>query len=315
MPRMTRLNSPGSLVHIIARGIDGVQIFFKDEDRAEFLSRLSALKTATQYKCLAWCLMDNHYHLFMRTNDVPMSKLMRPLNGGYARWFNKKYQRRGYLFQDRYKSILCQDLEYARQLLRYIHLNPLRGGKVRTLKELKTWQWCGHGFLSGISNKWAESLQDRKESLRRFGASESEAIRNYLEFLEQGIVETDLKNAGRLSPADTAEVEGSFKGWPAVIGDPDYVKAAMEKHAIGLHRKHRKADYGAILEKLSNRICEQFKLQRNDLLIRGRRNARSEARSAFCFRASREELIPHSVIAHFLHVTIPTVSFMIARCR
>ena len=105
------------MVHIMARGLDGMTIFRDDADRDFFLSRLSKNLKRTGYTCHAWALMDNHYHLFLRTSEPPMSRLTRPLNGSYCRRFNRKYKRRGYMFQDRFKSVLCQDQEYAKLLI------------------------------------------------------------------------------------------------------------------------------------------------------------------------------------------------------
>jgi len=125
---------------------------------------------------------------------------MRPVNSGYAQYYNKKYKRRGYLFQDRFKSTLCQDQDYAEELIRYIHLNPLRAGKVKSLDQLKTFAWCGHGFLIGdVKNAYGEQFQNREEPLRRFGENETDAIKAYLQYLAQGCPGEDNKKAGGLT--------------------------------------------------------------------------------------------------------------------
>jgi hypothetical protein len=246
---------------------------------------------------------------------------MRPLNSGYAQHYNKKYKRKGYLFQDRFKSVLCQDQEYAMELIRYIHLNPLRAGMVKTLEQLKTWAWCGHGYLLGVENAYGERFQNREECLRRFGSNENGtlktynetgAIEAYLRFLEQGC-NGDMTKAGQLSITEATEIAGSRKGWPAVIGTPDFVKNAMEKYKMNLNRKHRKADYNVVLNNLSDKICTDYGFTKDELLRRGKKNKRSEARAAFCSQAHLEELIPLSVIARYLKMTISPVSVLIKR--
>ena len=149
MPRKPRLSVPGALHHVMARGIEGRPIFKSDEDRLKFLSLLAHGIAKSGFKCYAWVLMENHYHLLLRANEMPLSSFMRPLNSRYAHWFRKKSQSRGYLFQDRFKSIATQDQGYIEQLVRYIHLNPLRAGICRTIAELDRYPWSGHSALVG----------------------------------------------------------------------------------------------------------------------------------------------------------------------
>jgi REP element-mobilizing transposase RayT len=313
MPRMMRFEFPGSLVHIMARGIDGKVVFADDEDRGQFLAMLRSGIAASGYRCLAWCLMDNHYHLLLRTNENRMSAVMRPLNGGYARWFNRKYSRRGYLFQDRYKSVLCQDQEYALQLIRYIHLNPLRGGQVQSINELKSYRWCGHGFFIGVQGALGDGFQHREEALRRFGADERDALRSYQEFLARGIDSSDLQHSGQLTGDDTTELTGAFRGWPAVIGDADFARKAMEGHEVRVHRRHRQADYGEVLDRVADAVCAQCGIARETLFRRGWGDVRTQARSQFCHRAHVDELIPQMVIARYLLVTVSAVAALLKR--
>ncbi|MBD3321409.1 MAG: hypothetical protein GF350_09980, partial [Chitinivibrionales bacterium] len=251
MPRMARFEMPGSMYHVMARGINGIKIFGDEEDRIEFLKRFAGNMKKCGFKCLAWCLMDTHYHLQIRTNENPLSKLMRPLNGGYARWFNKKYQRNGYLYQDRFKSVLCQDSEYSRRLIRYIHLNPLRGGKVLSLEKLKKYRWGGHAFLVNSPDSLGKDFQNRKDALRRFGRTEKDAVKKYCSYLAEAVDVDNPEKSGLLAEDDFIELSGSEKGWPAVIGDPEFAQAAMARHDVNIFRRHRKADYSIALEKIA----------------------------------------------------------------
>ena len=130
MPRKSRIDAPGALHHVIARGIERGQIFRNDGDRSHFLIRLGDILTETNTACYAWALIPNHFHLLLRTGNVTISTTMRRLLTGYANWFNRRHRRYGHLFQNRYKSILCQEDAYLLELVRYIHLNPLRAGIV-----------------------------------------------------------------------------------------------------------------------------------------------------------------------------------------
>ena len=148
MPRTARLDAPGVLHHVMIRGIERRDIFRNNEDREDFIERLKVLCPKTQTSCYGWALMSNHAHFLFRTGTTPLSKLMRSLLTGYVIGFNRRHKRSGQLFQNRFKSIVCQEDIYLQELVRYIHLNPVRAGIVNTLDELRGYQYCGHSCLS-----------------------------------------------------------------------------------------------------------------------------------------------------------------------
>ena len=125
MPRQARIDAPGALHHIIARGIERRRIFRTRKDYLDFIDRLSSLLDSTGTRCYAWALIPNHFHLLLKTGSVPIATVMRRLLTGYAVSFNNRHCRHGHVFQNRYKSILCQEETYLKELVRYIHLNPL----------------------------------------------------------------------------------------------------------------------------------------------------------------------------------------------
>ena len=147
MPRQPRLDAPGLLQHVMARGIERREIFKDDKDRESFLQRFAIILEETQTQCYAWSLIPNHFHLLIRTGVTPLSKIMRRLMTGYAVTFNKRHKRSGYLFQNRYKSVVCEEDPYFLELIRYI--NPLRAKLVQDLKELDKYPWAGHSAILG----------------------------------------------------------------------------------------------------------------------------------------------------------------------
>ncbi|MFP4087174.1 MAG: transposase [Desulfobacteraceae bacterium] len=165
-------------------GIERRRIFRDNQDRQDFVDRLSRVLKETSTTCLAWCLMDNHFHLLLKTGHCPIAGVMRRVLTGYAVTFNRRHKRSGHLFQNRYKSILCQEEPYLLELVRYIHLNPLRGGIVGLLEKLDRFEFCGHGVLMGNrKNDW----QDVDTVLSRFGAKVHAGRRGYRHFLMEGI--------------------------------------------------------------------------------------------------------------------------------
>ena len=189
MPRRSRIDAAGALHHVMVRGIERSRVFRSDADRNHFLERLGEILQETKTICYAWALIPNHFHLLLRTGPVPISTVMRRLLTGYALWYNLTHRRHGHLFQNRFKSILCQEDSYLLELVRYIHLNPLRAGLVGDLNELGRYAYSGHSVLMGKSEEAlagygrgagdvrgeAGPSEARVQSLRRRGDCPGEA--------------------------------------------------------------------------------------------------------------------------------------------
>lgn len=208
MPRHARLDAPGALHHVIGRGIEGAAIFRTDGDRTDFLNRVADLWRGGALHVYAWALLPTHFHLLVRTAGQPLAKSMRKLLTGYVVNFNRRYRRVGHLFQNRYKSIVCEDEPYLLELTRYIHLNPLRAGLVQDLDELRNYPWSGHSALAG---QFLREWQNVGEILGRFGAQPKEAVRRYESFVVEGVARgrrPDLVGGGLVRSAG---------GWAHVV--------------------------------------------------------------------------------------------------
>jgi len=149
MPRKARIDAPGALHHIVVRGIERKPIFKDSIDYQNFIERLGNILGESSTPCFAWALMSNHAHLLMRTGLAPISTIMRRLLTGYAQQFNRRHRRYGHLFQNRYKSFLCEEERYLLELVRYIHLNPIRAGIIKDLKSLNSYSRSGHAVIMG----------------------------------------------------------------------------------------------------------------------------------------------------------------------
>ena len=169
MPRQARLDAPGVLQHVMARGIERRKIFWDDKDRSSFLERLALILEETQTQCYAWALIPNHFHILLRTGPTPLSKVMRRLMTGYAVTFNLRHRRAGHLFQNRYKSVVCEEDPYLLELIRYIHLNPLRAKLVEDLKALDKYPWTGHSAILGRCKNPLVPAPPSKESFSAEG--------------------------------------------------------------------------------------------------------------------------------------------------
>jgi putative transposase len=208
MPRQARLDAPGVLHHIMARGIEQRKIFRDDRDREDFVVRLAGLAEKGSWHVYAWALMPNHFHLLIRTGKQPLSTNMRALMSGYAGYFNRKHKGQGHVFQNRYKSIVCEEETYFLELVRYLHLNPLRSKIVPDMSGLDGYLYSGHSAIVGkVSRPW----QDTNDVLGRFSDKRRAAIRLYHEFVGAGVTQgqrPELVGGGLLR---------SYGGWRGVV--------------------------------------------------------------------------------------------------
>lgn len=179
--RPLRLEFAGALYHVTSRGDRREAIYEDDADRHLFLSLLDQVCEADNWFCHAYCLMDNHNHILIETPDANLSKGMRQLNGMYTQKFNHKHGRVGHVFQGRYKAILVEKQAYLLELARYIVLNPVRAGMVRTAND---WPWSSYRATVGQSASLACLTTDWL--LAAFGARKGEAIKCYRRFIREG---------------------------------------------------------------------------------------------------------------------------------
>ncbi len=128
MPRVARKKSKTNIYHVMIRGINQQNIFVDDEDNEKFISILSKYQKENEYEIYAYCLMGNHVHLLMKEGNEELANSMRRIGASYVYWYNWQYNRKGHLFQDRYKSEPVEDETYFLTVLRYIHQNPLKAG-------------------------------------------------------------------------------------------------------------------------------------------------------------------------------------------
>lgn len=181
MARKPRLHLVGGLYHVMLRGNNGKKIFFDNDDR-EYLEKLVAEGVKRfDHKILAYCWMSNHIHLAIEVNKIPLSKIIQNLSFRYTRYINKKRKQIGHLFQGRYKAILVEKDNYLLELVRYIHLNPIRAKVVRKLSNYK---WSSHHIYLG---KKESLLIESDKVLSMFSKNKKTASKQYLQFLKEGI--------------------------------------------------------------------------------------------------------------------------------
>jgi putative transposase len=182
MARPLRIEFPGALYHVTSRGDRQEMIFDDDQDRTAFLKILGEIVSRFRWRCHAYCLMGNHYHLMIETPEANLTQGMRQLNGVFTQWSNRRHRRSGHLFQGRYKAILVDRDSYFLELARYIVLNPVRAGMV---KHPRFWTWSSYGAMVGKSP--VPTWLSADDLLPQFGKRRSLARRKYQEFIADGI--------------------------------------------------------------------------------------------------------------------------------
>ena len=182
MVRPLRIEYSGALYHVTSRGDRREDIYHDDNDRQTWLDVFSQVCARFNWRCHAWCLMNNHYHILIETAEGNLSQGMRQLNGVYTQKSNRRYGRVGHVFQGRYKAILVQKDAYLLELSRYVVLNPLRAGMVNDLHE---WLWSSYGAMVGESPSpdWLET----DWILACFGKQRKRAIAKYIDFVRAGV--------------------------------------------------------------------------------------------------------------------------------
>jgi REP element-mobilizing transposase RayT len=320
MPRKARIDAPGALHHIIVRGIDRKNIFLDDTDREDFLDRLSAIIDDTQTACFSWAIMPNHFHLLLRTGNAAISRVMQRLLTGYAISFNRRHDRQGHLFQNRYKSILCQEEAYLLELVRYIHLNPLRAKIVRNLKELREYPYCGH---SAFFKKGYHTWQHSDYILKKFNPSVSIARRQYREFVEKGVDQGRrdelvggglIRSAGGWTAAKTLQKAGYFKrNDERILGDGDFVEKVLSLANEKMERCYRLQAQGVNFQTVIRRAGELTGVDPDAILLRDRGRRTVQARSLACYWAAEELGLKQPEIGLTLGMTQAAVSMAIQR--
>ena len=216
MPRGPRVDFPGAVHHVYARGIEKRPIFLDDVDRRSFLDRIEKNLPKWGMRCLVWSLMPNHFHLLLQSDEGHLPSFMHCLLTGYSMRFNGRHQRVGHLFQNRYMSpVVCKD-GYFRDVVRYIHLNPVRSEIVRSISELEEYPWTGHRHIvrggppawqdTGLLQTEFEDPRDVTGWIRRY--------REYIEKVPEGTFQPcGVEDGGPESDAGLSEPTGAQEYW------------------------------------------------------------------------------------------------------
>ena len=233
MARPLRVEFPGALYHVIARGNERKSIYRDDEDRQRYLDRLAFYREKFSFQLLAYCLMDNHVHLAIETGKAPLSRIMAGLQSSYTQYFNWRHARVGHLFQGRYKAFLVEEDPYGLALIRYIHENPVRA---KVVERAEDYAWSSDRYYRrGKGPEWL----DLDRVLRMLGTRRSAAVREYRRLMRETVVEPyeDVASWGQVIKGDEAFAERVLQR----VGEPAAMRKALAienvARAVGLSER------------------------------------------------------------------------------
>lgn len=296
MARPLRLSFEDAVYHITVRGHRKENIFYSERDKIVFLDKMNETFEKYSFICCAYCLMNNHYHLFIKTPLANLSEGMHYLNSSYANWFRTKYKLVGSVFQGRYKSLLVDEDNYGVVLSAYIHLNPLRAGIVKQIEE---YSWSSFLSYIGAEKPVVERL-DTLLILHQFGNNLKEAKKKYKDFV--------LNNADIENP-----LRHSFKG--AAVGDGDFIEEVKEKiKSIGIKREIKETKFweGYRIEDIIEGFSECFDVEKEKAFSRERGNS---YRQLAIYLIKRYTSLSLKEIGNLFNVDYTTVSCASRRFR
>ena len=322
MPRRARLDAPGTLHHVMVRGIERRRIVNDVADRKNFVKRLGELSVATNTSIYAWALLTNHAHILLRSSEIGLSDFMRRFLTGYAISYNRRHRRWGHLFQNRYKSIICDEDPYFTKLVRYIHLNPLRAKLVKNLIKLDGYRWSGHGVLMGkVKNDW----QDQDYVLKWFGRKEGEAKGEYRNYVKKGI------DQGRRPELVGGGLIRSLGGWSAVkalrrsgdrelsderiLGSGEFVERIIKEADAKIKYQLPVKEQDQKIDEYIARLCENKKVSIAELKSGSRCKEVSGVRALIAIGLVKKHGVALAEVARRVGVSTAAVSKIIKRAR
>ena len=301
----------------MVRGIERGAIFQDEQDRKRLLDRISGVFQEERVVCYAWAFLSNHVHIFIRPLGSSISRPLRRVLTGYVGEYNRRHRRWGHLFQNRYKSVLVEEEPYFQELVRYIHLNPVRAKVVKDMGELGRYRWSGHRM---IVRREEVPWMGVGEVLERFGRDRKTRMRRYKEFIRDGW------DQGRRPELVGGGLIKSLGGWEAVkgtrrrkgesrvmsdarvLGSGEFVERALKESEEELSRREKYRRRGIGLAEFSGWMGVKYGMSPSELRSGVQARSVSRVRTTFIWVAVREMGYTGKEVAQWLGITPSAVS-------
>ncbi len=274
MARRKRFHSQRATYHVMLRGNDGQHIFFCEADRVRLCLLMQEGVERFGHRIHAFCFMSNHIHLAIQVSEASISRIIQHLAFRYTRYINRSQRRIGHLFQGRFKSILVQGDLYMKELVRYIHLNPVRSGMVDLPDK---YVWSSHNaYMQETAFIWLE----QSRVLHCFGDTPGKAVQKYGEYILKGIgkePEFDFKSG---------DIEG-------ILGTKEFAEDVIRQNSQTTKQK-------ITLAELTFEVCKKYRLSEQELCMPGKHPMNSRARAVLALLVRETEGVSIEGLARFL---------------
>ena len=291
MARKPRIHYPGAVYHVVVRGNARQEIFFSAADRFHFLRLLQDGLERYDHRVHAFCLMPNHIHLAMQVGEVPLSRIMQNLCFRYTQRTNRRQDRVGHLFQGRYKAVLVDGDSYLLELVRYLHLNPVRAGMVGSPGE---YPWSSHlAYLGEKKLPWLT----RDWVLSQFSSRRSRARKEYREFVHSGKAEGHRE-----------EFHRGKRGERRVLGDDAFIEEVLS-------REERRVEWVPGMGEIIEKVCGCYGVKELELSAAGRGHRVSEVRGVIAWLVLESGKLTLKDLSKRLNRDISTLSSAARRLR
>lgn len=283
MSRKPRIHFPGAVYHIILRGNGGQDVFFDEADRSRFCFLLQTGTERFHHRVHAFCFMSNHLHLAVQVQDVPLARIMQNLGFRYTQYINRKLEKTGHLFQGRYKALLIDADSYLLELVRYIHLNPVRAGIVSAPD---AFSWSSHRAYLGLEKlPWLTT----DWVLGQLGQSSAEAVGRYGRYAAEGLGEGYRRDFHG----------GSFEG--RALGSDRFIEEALVQ-------AEEPVPWQPSLSLVLESVCAAYAVTRDELCSRSRERRISEARAAAALLVRETEGLALVDLGKLIHQELSSLS-------
>lgn len=303
----------------MSRGAGGERVFRSEADKGSFLARLDLLSPAMGFRVYAWALMPNHFHLLMEVGGHNLHEVMQRLLGGYSQSYNRRNCHKGHVFMSRFKSILvCKD-EYMFELVRYIHLNPLRAGLVRSVSELAEYPWTGHhAMIHGDEHIWhpvtrllGEYSSDIEEGLKAYEAHLSVGIdREGDPILESGNARIGRRGITQTSGEGADQRRNDYVG--GILGSQEFAVGVSRLLDNRRRQTRRRGETHTQVEAAISLVCSRFSIDQAKITSSAKASIVSSARRVIA-RLLSDIGLSRADIARRLYISQSAVTRLIIR--
>lgn len=289
MPRSSRIDVANGLHHVTQRGLDRTNIVINDDDRSHWWRLFDRVAIRCRWRIFAVALLDNHFHIYLRTPDPNLSDGMRDLNGGYASLFNQLHEREGPLYQGRFKSVLVENDSHSWELSRYVHLNPYRAGLV---SDPFQYRWSSYRFY--LDSSRPPDWLDWRTVLAEFAGTEAGARLAYKKFVEGGMTNPPP------NPLQAAHETG-------ILGSPEFVRKCQEWLTPTIVA-------APTLDEIITTVCDEFATTLESMATRGQHNHTARDAAVLLCRELLSESL-ETIAARFGRVSRSSISEIAKRAR